>query len=91
MIEKRRNYPAYEQPDKKLSSKKALVSLTYDEILEIANVFYYINAVRVPKIFGGIGFSEDLRALHLKIHNSVVNAALSLEEFSRIEKDGTNE
>jgi len=90
LIEKKRKYPAYEQPDPKLFQKKALVSLTYEQILEIANVFYYINTslAKLPKFFGVPKLDEAHRALHKAIHDCAVNCCLSLEEAARIEKVG---
>ena len=90
MIEKKQNYPAYTAPDEGIKSQKVSMYLTYEQILEIASLIYYLNKVlaRVPKWLGGIRLTEYLRALHKGIHDSCVNCCLSLEEKDRMEKKG---
>lgn len=92
MIEKGHNYPAYSVPSEALNSHKAMVSLSYEQMLEIANVMYYVDKVSasLPGLFGGIRLDERLRGLHKAIHNSAINCCLSLEEADRVEKEGGN-
>lgn len=90
MIEKAGKYPAYVNENEKLKSHKALVSLDYEQILEIACVFYYVNVVlaKIPRWLGGIRLTERARALHKSIHDAAVNCCMSLEEADRYEREG---
>jgi len=90
MIEQSVRYPAYKSPDEKLNSHKALVSLTYAQILEIANVMYYVDRVSasLPGLFGGIRLDATARSLHKSVHDAAVNCCLSLEEAHRFETEG---
>jgi hypothetical protein len=92
MIEKNGTYPVYFCPDERkgVQSHKALVSLTYAQILEIANVMFYFDNVIASrsKLFGGVRIKEETAALHKSIHNAAVNCCLSLEEADRCEKEG---
>lgn len=92
MIEKNGTYPVYFCPDERkgVRSHKALVSLTYAQILEIANVIFYFDKVIAsrPKLFGGLRIDEETAVLHKSIHNAAVNCCLSLEEVDRCEKEG---
>jgi len=99
MIEKAGNYPVYEEKDEKLLTHKALVSMDFEQMLEIANIFYYINKViavssrfsRAFRLFFGLphlALNEAKRALHKSIHDSMVNCCKSLEEAERCEREG---
>jgi hypothetical protein len=89
MIEKKKKYPAYESSNEHVKTRKALLTLDYEQILEIANVFFYVNktVTSIPKIFGGIRLDEAKRALHKSVHDAAVNCALSLEEMDRYERE----
>lgn len=93
MIEKSGSYPVYFKPEERrgIESHKALVALTYEQILEIANVMFYFDNIlaRRPKLFGGVKVDDKAHALHKVIHNSCVNCCLSLEEADRVAKEGT--
>jgi len=92
MIEKNGIYPVYFCPDERaaVQSHKALISFSYAQILEIANVIFYFDKVIIsrPKLFGGLRIDENTAALHKAIHNAAVNCCLSLEEADRAEKEG---
>ena len=89
MIEKKVNYPACQARNEKVLAMKATVYFDAEQILEIANVFYYVNLVqaKLPGFLGGIKLSEAKRALHKSIHDAAVNCVLSLEEYERCEKE----
>ena len=90
MIEKGVDYPVYgsEGEESTLLARKALVSYTYEQLLELANVMYYVNKKLAGKWFGGIRLDEKKRALHKGIHDAAVNCCLSLEEMDRFEATG---
>jgi hypothetical protein len=90
LIEKYRSYPAYEEKNEDKLAQKVTMFLTYEQVLEIANVIYYVNLAlaRVPRWLGGIRLSADKRALHKSLHDSAVNCLLSLDEKARYEKEG---
>jgi len=91
MQESTKSYPFYSEEDKKVLPSTALVTFTYAELLEIANIFYYVNKLRIPRLFGGICFTEPIRVLHHKIHNAAVNCCKSLKaahDFAEKEKQG---
>lgn len=92
MIEKGGKYPAYEG-NKNLNDQKVMLSMSYESLLELANVLYYVNKVcaSIPRIFGGIKLSHRSRALHKLAHDSIVNCALSLEEKFRFEQGAKRE
>ena len=85
MMESGKTYPAYSSKDARLLSRKALLALDFEQIQEIANVFYYVNKKR--PLFGGLRLDEAGRALHKSIHDAAVNCALSLEEAERCAKE----
>jgi hypothetical protein len=87
MIEKAGSYPVYFPPEHVALSQKVLMSLTYEQTLEIANVFYFVNK-QANKLFSGLKLDERQRVLHKAIHNSAINCCLSLEEAARAEKEG---
>lgn len=89
MIEKKVNYPAYQARNEKVLAMKATVYFDAEQILEIANIFYYVNLVlaKLPRFLGGIKLPEKQRALHKSIHDAAVNCVLSLEEHERCEKE----
>ena len=90
MIEKGGKYPAYQCRDEKFLTAKAMISLDLEQIIEIANIFFYVNAVldRLPKWLGGIKFTERIRGIHKTIHDAAVNCAISVEESQRFKQDG---
>lgn len=90
MIEKTRNYPSYENTDEKIMARKVSLYFTYEQLLAIANIFFYVNKVsaRLPRWLGGLRFDEKIRALHKSIHDSCINCCMSLEEMDRFEKEG---
>lgn len=90
MIEKAVRYPAYEPSDPSVLPRKAMLSLSYEQILEVANVFFFVNKHLAGKIFGGIRLSEKQRVLHKAVHDAAVNCCISLEEYNRIEKEGSS-
>lgn len=90
MIEKNTNYPAYTPQNETILSQKVTVFMSYEQLIEIASIFFYLNRVlaRIPKWLGGIRLNEYTRALHKSIHDSCVNCCLSLEEKERFEREG---
>lgn len=86
MIEQSGKFP-YAVQDPKVLERKALVTLDAEQLVEIANVFYYVNKylARVPKFLGGVDLSGK-REIHKSIHDCVVNCVLSLEELERVSK-----
>lgn len=92
MVEKHGKYPVYMVPEERkcVASHKAMLCLTYEQILEIANVMYYVDKVSasLPGLFGGIRLDEKARSLHKSLHDAAVNCCLSLEEADRVEKEG---
>jgi hypothetical protein len=90
MLEKSAKYPAYECTDESVMTRKATVVLSYEQILEVASIFYYVNKAlaSLPRWLGGIKLSDRARALHKSIHDAAINCALSLEEMHRFEKEG---
>lgn len=86
MIETGRNYPAYTPtaPDK--AEQRVTTSFTYGQLVEIANIFYFINKVLASKILGGIRLDALQRAMHKSIHDSAVNCAISLEEKFKLQE-----
>jgi hypothetical protein len=90
MIEKAVKYPAYAPQEVKMLSHKVSICLTYEQIIEIASVFYYVNLVlaRLPRWLGGLKLDESKRVLHKAIHNAAVNCCLSLEEKYHFEQEG---
>ena len=93
MIEKYRSYPAYEEKNEDKLQQRVTMFFTYEQVLEIANIIYYINLAlaRVPRWLGGIRLSADKRALHKSLHDSAINCLLSLDEKARYEKEGGKE
>jgi len=94
VIERKINYPAYLQKDLNILQQKVAMYLSYEQILEMANIFYYINkvAMSLPRFLGGIRPLESVRILHKSIHDAAINCCMSLEDKSRYEKAGsTNE
>jgi hypothetical protein len=93
MIEKAgETYPVYVCPKERegVQSHKALLALSYEQILEVANVMFYFDNVmgHRSRFLGGVRLDEKVRALHTSIHNAAVNCCLSLEEADRCEKEG---
>lgn len=92
MLETTKKYPFYKNDDKEIAKKTAMVSMTYAQLIEIANIFYFVNTCldKIPRIFGGLRFIETVRALHKQVHDSAINVCLSLEaaELDKKEKGG---
>ena len=92
MIETNGTYPVYFCPEERKSvlSDKALLALSYEQILEVANIIYYFDNVIASRsrLFGGLRISEQVANLHRSIHNAAVNCCLSLEEADRVENEG---
>lgn len=89
MDETGKKYPAYRVRDERVNSRKCLMSLNYEQILEIASVFYYVNKLADNRFFNrGLRLDEHARSLHKSIHDAAINCCLSLEEADRCEREG---
>ena len=88
MIEKAKKYPAYETTDVSALSRKAMLSLTLEQVIEIANVFLFVNTHIANRFLSGFSMTEKQRAIHKSVHDAAVNCAMSLEEHHRMEKSG---
>jgi hypothetical protein len=88
LIEKAKKYPAYAPCDPSALTRKAMLSLTLEQVIEIANVFLFVNEHIANRFLSGVALDENKRAIHKSIHDSAVNCALSLEEFHRMDKPG---
>jgi hypothetical protein len=88
MIEKGVKYPVYKTSTPDAIPERAMLSLDLEQVIAIANVFYYVNKflAAVPRIFGGIRLSETERSIHKSIHDAAINAALSLEQMHQFKK-----
>jgi len=89
MIEKGGKYPVYEG-NNNLNDNKVMLTLSYETLVELANVLFYVNKVvaSIPRFLGGIRLGERARALHKLAHDSIVNCVLSIEEKHRFEQGG---
>jgi hypothetical protein len=89
MIQKAGTYPVYEPVDLKNLEQRVMVSFTYGQLVEIANVFYYFNKVLAGKWYSNVKLDETKRSLHKAIHDAAVNCAISLEEQFKL-REGSN-
>jgi len=87
MIQKSGTYPVYGPTDPKKLEQRVTVSLTYGQLVEIANVFFYMNKVLAGKWYSGVKLDENTRALHKAIHDAAVNCAISLEEKFKLQEE----
>jgi hypothetical protein len=84
-----KKYPSYSPPDEKILSTKVLISLDYEQILEIANLLVFLHSVSSFILrFLGCFVSPAKKALHKSTHDALINCALSLEELSRVQSEG---
>jgi len=86
MIERSGKYPVYAASNPKITDQRVTTTFTYEQLIEIANIFYFVNKVLAGKLFGGIRLTENVRSIHKAIHDSAINCALSLEERERNER-----
>lgn len=88
MIQSRGSYPVYQAEDEKLKAQTVIMTLDYEQIMEIANIFYHVNKwlARIPRILGGVRLTQPIRALHASIHESCIRCCISLEEARRLEE-----
>jgi hypothetical protein len=92
MFQRHGKYPVYVTKDEKVLTDKVIMTFDFEQLIEIANVFFYVNWVlsHIPKWLGGIRLSEYKKAVHKSIHDAAYNACLSLEEKRRFEAEGGN-
>jgi len=90
MLESPQNKLPYSQKKEEILGRKAMLALDYEQILEIANIVYYVNKTlaKVPKWLGGVRLSAESRALHKTIHDACINCCISLEAQYDCEQRG---
>lgn len=88
MVESGKVYPVYRAPSVTCGERKVRMILDYEQVLEIANVFFFVNKRVANRPFTGLVLGQDKRELHKRIHDAAVNCCLSLEEQDRIEREG---